>query len=112
MDICPANWQLPRFEGHSSWLYLFREAYRFIEGGSNEDRESDSGYIAMAFPFSLPLSGVVSKDTGNTGEYTQAGFFWTSRRQNPLYIRRAYILPQNNNNGKHGFSVRCIAKQS
>jgi uncharacterized protein (TIGR02145 family) len=116
-DICPAGWQLTRQNGLGSFIYLFREAYGYIEAGATTSTENLKP-IVSAFPFTFAKSGCIGGD--GLSNYTNDSsnhniYFWLANTPSQEYGGNTAILGNLNFLGaqdrkSYGFSVRCVAK--
>ncbi|MBR0416031.1 hypothetical protein IJI64_02610 [Candidatus Saccharibacteria bacterium] len=118
-DICPKGWQLPRYTGSGSWMTLIRDTYSIITTQGDQstlpDGKTDANTKLHAFPFSIPYSGYVARESGATVDQATSGHFWsaapsstTSSRNLAFYGTR--VWPEYGNYRTYGFSVRCINK--
>ena len=114
MDICPKGWQLPRYTGNGSWMWLIKDTYSLIStsGDQGSTRAND---ILHKFPFSLPYSGLVYRESGATVYQGTYGYWWSagsnsSTHARHLYISGSYTYPEVDNYKTYGWSVRCVAQ--
>ena len=113
-DICPKGWWLPRYTGNGSWMYLIKDTYSLItsSGDQGSTRVND---ILHQFPFSLPYSGFVYRESGATVLQGTNGRWWSagsnsSTGARDLYIYGNYTYPESDGYKTLGFSVRCVAQ--
>ena len=114
MDICPAGWQLPRYEGNGSWMYLIKDTYGLISSQGDQG-DTHVNNILHKFPFTLGYGGFtnVSGDVGGQGSYN---YLWLNYTTSAIYARyfnfySSRVWPINGDLQKsNGFSVRCVAK--
>ena len=69
--------------------------------------------ILHKFPFSLPYSGYVNRDSGATVYQGTYGLWWSAGSNSSTYARYLAIggnntNPEHDNYKTHGFSVRCV----
>ena len=117
MDICPKGWQLPRYTGNGSWMWLIKDTYSLIStsGDQGSTRAND---ILHQFPFSLPYPGVVDVYDGKVYNQGTAGYFWSAGSVSvgsdtyARYLRYfdIYTLPEFSSPKTSGCSVRCVAQ--
>ena len=99
-----------------SWLYLFREAYHFIESGETEVTKG-RGAILHYYPLSFSWTGVVNL-SGVTNNKDSQGYYWTSHteegdRPMMVFVRDYGIDTQNTNLSKEsGLTVRCVVNRT
>ena len=117
-DICPKNWQLPRYEGSGSWLYLFREAYHFIESGKgNIYGTTGLSTILNEFPLDMVYAGNIYFGDGTRYDNETGGVNWSQyalpdNQASAVNFSDVYVGPNHGNQRRYGFSVRCVAKAS
>ena len=127
-DICPKGWQLPRYSAvngtsttaqNKSWMYLIRDIYKIITTQGDQstlpDGKTDANTKLHAFPFSLPYSGRVARDSGATVTQATHGHFWSAAPSSAtssryLYFRGTSVLPEDSMTRTYGLSVRCVSK--
>ncbi|MBQ6127373.1 hypothetical protein IJI69_01620, partial [Candidatus Saccharibacteria bacterium] len=119
-DICPKGWQLPRYTGSGSWMTLIRDTYHVISTQGDQSTVSGGNTAANntlhGFPFSLPYSGGVNRESGSTVDRGTSGYFWSaapssSTGSRDLDFSGTYVWPEDSYYRTDGFSVRCVAQQ-
>ena len=105
---------LPRYTGSGSWMYLIKDTYAFIttQGAQTDNRINN---ILHKFPFSLPYSGSVARESGANVNQDTHGYFWSAGTNSATTAR--YLLfygvsvwPEYNAYKTDGFTVRCVAQ--
>ena len=118
-DICPKGWQLPRYTGSGSWMYLIRDTYSVITTQGDQstlpDGKTDANTKLHAFPFSLPYSGYVRRILGATRAQATGGYFWSAAptsTTNSRYLafHGTGVWPEHGDYRTQGFSVRCVSE--
>ena len=114
-DICPAGWQIPRYTGSGSYLYLFREGYHIIANDQTSITGTNIGTQTKEYPFTITMAGVVLRTTGESTREDTNGYYWNSEansidRVGVMNNNANSIYPDKDDNKRHGFSLRCYAK--
>ncbi|MBQ3271288.1 hypothetical protein IJH10_01640 [Candidatus Saccharibacteria bacterium] len=80
-------------------------------------KDTPSSPCSSAFPFSLPYSGNVNRESGATVNQATNGNFWSAAPSSTTNSRNlnfngTNVWPENDNYRTNGFSVRCVARRS
>jgi len=94
-----------------SWLYLFREAYHFIESGTDRNTTTGIGTTLLGYPFSLTYSGNIVQNKGTYDVQGVQGLLWTAWHNSAstatyLEFRDALVYTRTSNSKKYGWPVR------
>jgi len=114
MDICPKGWQLPRYTGSGSWMYLIKDTYNLISSQGSQGNKHVNN-ILHKFPFTLTYGGYVYQSSGSTVSQGSGGDLWSigansSAGARHLFFGGNYVYPEGDSYKSNGFPVRCVSK--
>ena len=89
------------------------------QGNQSTEPEGNTGAndTLHAFPFSLPYSGRVTRESGATAYQATRGYFWSAAPSSATNSRGlgfygTIVWPEHTEYRTSGFSVRCVARRS
>ncbi|MBQ6605885.1 InlB B-repeat-containing protein [Candidatus Saccharibacteria bacterium] len=129
-SICPAGWQLPtdgNLNTDKSWAKLLKNTTNgyglFTTDGAQSsttnpyESATEPSLRMHQAPLSIIFSGYYYWVDGATSSRGSRGGYWPSTPYNVTYARSLYfssvdVAPQNNRDKPHGFTVRCVARDT